>query len=407
VPPPFPFDAVLFDLDGTLVATGRFWPDAARAGALRAFHELGLEREPPTRAQWMGLVGLPLEQGFDQLFADLSPRARRVLQRHCEEAEHELLRDGAAAPLPGVVETLAALRERGARIGIASNCGRGYLEAMMHGLGLERWVEEGRCLDSRGVSCKADMVEDLLATFGTRSAVFVGDRSGDRDAAWANGLPHVHLARGYAAEGERVEAEATIEGMDALCALLERRDAELAQLWRALDVPRGARIAVGGTLASGKSLVARDLARLAQAHGARARVVDIEDYRSGEPRGPADPLADAYDLERLEQEVLAPRASGAADAELLLVDGPYLVHPRLAARFDRLVWCDARETVRLRRILGRDARRAGPEPLMRARSVTLPLERAFRERYPPEATGARVLDLSNPLAPRPGRPDPE
>ena len=399
MPAPFPFDAVLFDLDGTLVATERFWPDAARAGALRAFLELGLEREPPTRAQWMSLVGLPLEQGFAQLFADLPEPARRVLRRRCEEAEHELLRDGAAAPLPGVLETLAALRERGVRTGIASNCGRGYLEAMMQGLGLARWIEEGRCLDSRGVSSKADMVDDLLATFGTRSAVLVGDRSGDRDAAWANGLPHVHLARGYAAEGELVEAEATIEGMDALLALLARRSADLEQLGRALDLAPGARLAVGGTLASGKSLLARDLARHLEAHGARVRVVDLERYRIGEPGGPADPLTGAYDLEQLElEELAAPRA------EVLIVEGPFLVHPLLAGRFDRHLWCDASETVRLRRILGRDARRAGPEPLMRARSVTLPLERAFRGLHPPEAAGARVVDLTNPLALRAGRP---
>ena len=37
------FRAALFDLDGTLIATDRFWIQAARVGARRAFQELGLE----------------------------------------------------------------------------------------------------------------------------------------------------------------------------------------------------------------------------------------------------------------------------------------------------------------------------------------------------------------------------
>ena len=72
----FPFEAVLFDLDGTLVATDRFWVPAARVGAKRAFAELGLDRELPTAEEWMGLVGLPLAEGFDVLFSDLSVEAR-------------------------------------------------------------------------------------------------------------------------------------------------------------------------------------------------------------------------------------------------------------------------------------------------------------------------------------------
>ena len=55
------------------------------------------------------------------------------------------------------------------------------------------------------------MIEDLLLTFGTRSAVMVGDREGDRDAAHANGLPHIHLRNGFAPRGEEVVCEARID----------------------------------------------------------------------------------------------------------------------------------------------------------------------------------------------------
>ena len=90
----FPYEAVLFDLDGTLVATDRFWVPAARVGAKRAFAELGLEREIPTAEEWMGLVGLPLAEGFDALFEDLSPKERQVILERCVEEEHFALDAG-------------------------------------------------------------------------------------------------------------------------------------------------------------------------------------------------------------------------------------------------------------------------------------------------------------------------
>src|SRR4051812_6700278 len=114
---PFLFDAIVFDLDGTLVATDRFWVDAARVGARRAFAELGLERPMPTAAEWMSLVGLPLTEGFARIFPDLDARSRAHVMAACEEEEHRALRAGGAALLPGVAETLAELRARGVRLG--------------------------------------------------------------------------------------------------------------------------------------------------------------------------------------------------------------------------------------------------------------------------------------------------
>ncbi|MCP5021730.1 MAG: HAD family hydrolase, partial [bacterium] len=195
--PDFPFDAVLFDLDGTLVATDRFWPDAARAGALRAFGALGLKRELPTSEQWMSMVGLPLEEGFDRVFADLDREQRRRVLEACSEEEHRLLSEGRLGLLPGVQETLGDLQDRGVAMGVASNCSQSYLDTMMEAGGLNRWIQEGRCLETPGVRNKADMIEELLILFQTRSAIMVGDRAADRLAAWSNGLPHVHLTRGY------------------------------------------------------------------------------------------------------------------------------------------------------------------------------------------------------------------
>jgi len=408
---PFLFDAVLFDLDGTLVATDRFWVDAARAGARRVFAELGIERAMPTAQDWMSLVGLPIARGFERLFPEMSPADRALVMSRCEEEEHRALRAGGAALLPGVAAALEALRARGVRLGIASNCGQDYLTAMLEDLGLESWVDEARCLDSAGVRTKADMVADLLERFGTRAAVFVGDRLGDRDAAWENGLPHVHSSRGFAPAGEDVQAEATIEGMDELVPLLERRstwiEQALAEL-RALEDPAPATIGITGPPGAGKSLFARDAARVLAARGRPAIVVALEDcLRAGADADlsstayvaaarPLDLLPQGYDLEELDRRLAAvPRGT------TTIVHGPFLAHPVLRPKLARLLHLDVDESTCLRRLAGRDARSQGPELLLRLRRQLLPASRGFDAIVPPGEHADLVLDARNPLGTRP------
>ncbi len=275
--PPFPFDAVLFDLDGTLVATDRFWVRAANLGAARALAELGLARALPSEEQWMGMVGLPIERAFDDVFGDLPPEARAVLLQRCLEAEQEALRAGGAALLPGVLETLTALRGRGVRLAIASNCGRTYLDAMLTRLPLGELVHEARCLDSAGVATKADMLADVLEVFGTRSAVMVGDRGADAQAGHANGLPCVHLADGFAPAGETVACEATLDGLGGLIQRLEGRtrwiEGVLADLG-ALSPGPPTSIGVTGRRAAGKTLFARDAGRILAARGSPTAMLD-------------------------------------------------------------------------------------------------------------------------------------
>lgn len=393
------FDAILFDLDGTLAATDRFWPEAARAGARRAFVELGLERELPTHAEWMSMVGLTNVEGFALVFPDLDLAQRELVEARCIEEEQAALQRGGASFLPGVRETLDALRERGIRMGIASNCGRDYLDAMLNGLGLAEWIEAARCLDSPGVQNKADMIEDLLHTFGTRSAVMVGDRRGDRDAAWANGLPHIHLARGYAPSAETFDCEAVLEGMDALLPTLARRAAWLESTLDALDLNASVRtLGITGALGVGKTLFARDLARRVPRR--RVHVVGLDAWGLLDPietgPDPAHVLTRGYAVDELIRDVLLPhsraqrvaskRAGGLQlePEDLLILEGRFLLHPQVFTYLDRTLHLSAPLEVIERRIAGRDGRLLGARRMAELRAEQLPLAQAFAASYAPE-----------------------
>lgn len=405
---PPPFDAVLFDLDGTLLATDRYWIPAARVGTRRAFEELGLERSVPSAAQWMSLVGLPLDDGLAQLFPDLDGAAIARIKQSCVEEEHFALRSGLAALMPGVVDVLESLRADRVRIGIASNCSMAYLETALHAQGLDEYVDEGRCLESPGTLNKADMVEDLLLTFGTRSAVMVGDRAVDRDAAHANGIPHVHLASGFAPASERVECEAVIEDLHSLLRRLRGRQRWIAGAFRALavdTVPSALRIGITGRSASGKTLFARDAAGLLRSRGLSVRRLSLDDYLAGDaparrslhgdPLPPEEHLPRAFDLDAFLRAIEAPDPT----ASHLLVDGLFLAHPLLRPHLDLLVHLDVPTDLCLRRVRARELPLGRTAEVDLTRDSYLPAQEQFERAYPPERVADLVLHGANPLGP--------
>ena len=390
--PRFAFEAVLFDMDGTLVATDRYWPQAAQEGATRAFEELGLDAPVPSQAEWMSLVGGELSSGVARLLPDLDEAAREHILRRYIEAEHAYLAQGRAGFLPGVESTLALLHDAGVRLGIASNCSGRYLDQLMGDLNLGRWIEEARCLDSPRVRNKADMIEDLLAVFDTRSAVMVGDRAGDRDAAWANALPHVHLIDGYAMAGEDVTAQATLNSMDGMAELLGGRARDLGTLLGELVPGTGEVFTLGisGDLASGKTLLARDLVRL---RPGEVECIELESVRRHPNRAGVDPLDEAYDLEALHRRLAQP-----ARTPLRILEGPMLLDPRLRDICQAHLYLEVPTSISLARVQGRDARHS-PVAVEFASEVLLPWQRRWNEAHAPGKLAQRTLSGHNPLRP--------
>ncbi len=219
---PFPFDAVIFDLDGTLVATDQFWIPAARAATRRVFRERGIRRPEPTGDEWMTLVGHPMAIGLRIVLPDLGDEDLDVLMAACIEEEERALKAHGASLLPGAEHALNALQALGIPLGIASNCGRHYLQHMMVGLGLDRWIQEARCLDSPGIRNKAEMVADLMETFGAERAAMIGDRRGDMAAGEASGLFCVAYTGAFGDSAAEMAANLATDDLGALPELLAK-----------------------------------------------------------------------------------------------------------------------------------------------------------------------------------------
>jgi phosphoglycolate phosphatase len=410
------FDAVVFDLDGTLGATDRCWIESADRGARRAFRELGLERARPDPEQWLALVGLPLEVGFGALFPDRPVDARRTVLRACVEEEEAALRAGVSLAMTDAHAVVQALHASGVAIGIASNCEQSYLEHMLEALDIGELAHGALCRQSPGITSKADMVARLLADFGTRSAVMVGDRSTDRDAAWENGIPHVHCAFGFAQNDESVEAEGRITALAELPGLLARRGAWIERALERVGVGGGGArtLGVSGGPAAGKTLFARDAARRLAARGVPAAAVSVAAFRASD--APEDAALDGSLLERLRRELLLPLLAGEAatlpgpdllgrravpPGAVLVLEGDELLGARAALGLERLIHLELPADIALRRLAGRGFAAGRPPRAPEAWSRALERHRSAEQRFPPRLFADLVLDATNPLGTAP------
>lgn len=161
--------AVLFDLDGTLVDTAVITEQALRA----AFERARLDVDPPVEA-FGELAGRSLED----IFALLELPAELAL--HFRSAATTMVAD--TRLFPGAEELLLDLRTRGVKIGVITGKERLRTVAIMEHLGIAAVVQALVCCDDEPAAKPSPegvhrLLSDLRVSCG--AAVLVGDAPAD------------------------------------------------------------------------------------------------------------------------------------------------------------------------------------------------------------------------------------
>lgn len=213
-------DTVLFDMDGTLSRSERLALDAAERGLERFYLEAGERAEAPARDRIRGMIGLPSSEYFAGLLPERLRGRWADVRRHVLALEIEYLREGRGGTFPGTEEVLDALRQSGLRLGLVTNAGRGYFRATCEALRLDPFFSVSLCIDDAPGGTKADLVRRAAAELGTRRGAMVGDKVWDIEAGRANGFATVGCTWGYGSPGELSGADAVIDDIRRLPAVL-------------------------------------------------------------------------------------------------------------------------------------------------------------------------------------------
>jgi len=223
------FDAIVFDLDGTLIDS---LPDI-RAALNCALVEDG--RREVSLAEAKAMIGEGAAALLDRALAATGEALSgdafdRLLARYLEfyrQSPAEL-----TVVYPGVFEVLERLRAEGLKMGICTNKPESMSHLALGALGmghLFRAVVGGDTLDVRKPDGRH--VVAVLDRMGADpgSAVMVGDSQTDMRAARDAGLPVVAVAYGYSGVSpDELDADLLIDGFEGLPEALRRLGGVLA-----------------------------------------------------------------------------------------------------------------------------------------------------------------------------------
>lgn len=203
----FPYDAVVFDLDGTLFDA----EEGIISSVVKAMKEMGLEI--PQGAQLRQVVGPPLRYSFHDLLNVPSERLDEAADRYAHIFRSEGMYRYSV--YPGIRTMLRVLKENGIYVALASSKPRDLCEHILRHYGLRHFFDRviGET-DSHAKLGKPEMIRRALPEHYERAAM-VGDRLYDMEGAKAAGVDGVGAVYGCGSVEELQNAGATLLVSDA------------------------------------------------------------------------------------------------------------------------------------------------------------------------------------------------
>jgi phosphoglycolate phosphatase len=200
------FDAVLFDLDGTLTDPA----EGITNSVAYALERFGIHVEDHTTL--LPFIGPPLKESFMRFYGLSDADGERAVEIYREYFKPKGMFENQV--YPGVPEMLERLKNAGLRLCIASSKPEVFVRQILEHFDLAKYFDAvcGSELDGRRTD-KAEVIAETLRRCPAERPVMVGDRRHDVDGAKKNDLPCAGVLFGY---GGREEL--TLAGADFLAA---------------------------------------------------------------------------------------------------------------------------------------------------------------------------------------------
>jgi phosphoglycolate phosphatase len=190
---------IAFDIDGTVYDCSPVVGMAFEQGidAFLAQHpKLNLRK--PSTDEIMKLVGIPVDEIFASLFPTLSQELSQKLNDYCTAKLSHLVLQKKGNILPGVVETIPVLYNKGYGLLTASNGRKEYVEAVLNAYELSPYFLTITALEDNNLLNKTQLLAYYKKSLPNCDIlIMVGDRTNDMVAAHDNNVPFIGCAFGH------------------------------------------------------------------------------------------------------------------------------------------------------------------------------------------------------------------
>lgn len=194
---------ILFDLDGTLTDPGI----GITNSVMYALKKFGIE--PPPREELFPFIGPPLSDSFMRYYGMDEEKATLAISYYREYFsdigifENEVYK--------GIPETLAALKEAGFHLAVATSKPEQFAKRIVDHFDLKQYFEftAGSLMNETRVM-KHEVIAYALETGGflPEETIMIGDRKHDVEGARKNNLPCIGVLFGYGSREELLNAGA-------------------------------------------------------------------------------------------------------------------------------------------------------------------------------------------------------
>lgn len=186
---------LIFDMDGTLIASERTALASLRGGLEGFYQTLGKPAPQYTDEELIAGIGAPSDEFYISLLHKEDRDHLDDFRDFIHNGESDFLQKNSIT-FDGTHEVLETLRKRGYRLAVVSNCHTPYLKSVMETQNLARHFDIMSCVGDFPGATKEKLVRSAVEQLDGPAAV-IGDRYYDIDAALANDLPSVGALYGY------------------------------------------------------------------------------------------------------------------------------------------------------------------------------------------------------------------
>lgn len=186
-----PFDAIIFDLDGTLWDSTAVCADSWNS----ALDKLKIPPRNFSAQDIAGIMGQPHQEIRKKIFPTLTEEEQKKVARACYLEEIDFIRAQGSPLYPGVEEGLQRLQKK-FPLFLLSNCLVEYLDTFLNFTQFSKYFKDSLCHGHTGMP-KAHNMRVLSEKHGLKNPVYIGDTSGDHRSAKDAGIAYFHVTYGF------------------------------------------------------------------------------------------------------------------------------------------------------------------------------------------------------------------